>query len=119
MGLVPTQCCGNLTPKTGRTGRVRAPAAAALQVVKFHATGLQEMLMISGLVRGDRIPDFQRPNAAGKTVMLYDLQVGQPLTLLMIENVQSPDTRTALETLAQDAAWNAITRVITLRASVA
>jgi len=41
--------------------------------------------MISGLARGDRVPDFQRPNAAGKTVMLYDLQVGQPLVLLMIE----------------------------------
>lgn len=75
--------------------------------------------MISGLARGDRVPDFQRPNAAGTTVMLYDLQVGQPLVLLMIENLQSTDTRTALETLAQDAAWNAITRVITLHASVA
>ena len=73
--------------------------------------------MISGLVRGDRMPDFQRPNPAGETVMLYDLQVGQPMALLVFESPELPETRAALEKLAQDSVWNSITRVAVVRAT--
>jgi len=75
--------------------------------------------MISGLVRGDRIPDFQRPNPKGETVMLYDLQVGQPMVLLAMENALSPEMRVVLDALAHDSAWSAITRVAMVRATPA
>jgi predicted 2-oxoglutarate/Fe(II)-dependent dioxygenase YbiX len=75
--------------------------------------------MIPGLVRGDRIPDFQRPNPKGETVMLYDLQVGQPTALLVFENPESPDTRAALAALAHDSSWSAVTRVALVHAEPA
>lgn len=75
--------------------------------------------MISGLVRGDRMPDFQRPNPAGETVMLYDLQKGQPLMLLVFEDATAPDTRAALDALARDSADSAPTRVAMIRGTPA
>lgn len=75
--------------------------------------------MISGLVRGDRMPDFQRPNLAGETVMLYDLQKGQPMLFLIFENATAADTRTTLETLTRDPAWSGVTRVAMIRATPA
>ena len=75
--------------------------------------------MNSGLVRGDRIPDFQRPNPKGETVMLYDLQVGQPMALLVLENAQSLEMRAVLEVLMRDSAWSSITRVAMVRATPA
>lgn len=75
--------------------------------------------MISGLVRGDRMPDFQRPNPVGKTVMLYDLQAGQPMAVLVFESPDFSDARVALERLARDSAWDAITRVAVVRATPA
>lgn len=75
--------------------------------------------MISGLVRGDRMPDFQRPNPAGDTVMLYDLQKGQPMLLLVFEDATAPDTRAALDVLARDSADSAPTRVAMIRGTPA
>ena len=75
--------------------------------------------MISGLARGDRMPDFQRPDSAGKTVMLYDLQNGQPILLLVFENATAPDTRAALDALARDSANSALTRVAMVHATPA
>ncbi|MBU6471001.1 MAG: redoxin domain-containing protein, partial [Gammaproteobacteria bacterium] len=75
--------------------------------------------MISGLVRGDRMPDFQRPNPAGETVMLYDLQKGRPMLLLVFEEAAAPDTRAALDALARDSTDSAPTRVAMVRATPA
>ncbi len=75
--------------------------------------------MIPGLVRGDRMPDFQRPDTAGETVMLYDLQNGQPMLLLVFEEATAPDTRAALDALAHDPASSALTRVAMVRATPA
>lgn len=75
--------------------------------------------MISGLVRGDRMPDFQRPNPAGETVMLYDLQKGQPMLLLIFEDATAPDARVALDALARDSADRAPTRVAMIRGTPA
>lgn len=75
--------------------------------------------MISGLARGDRIPDFQRPDAAGKTVMLYDLQMGQPMLLLVFEHATAPDMCAALDALARDSTGGAPTRVAMIRATPA
>jgi predicted 2-oxoglutarate/Fe(II)-dependent dioxygenase YbiX/peroxiredoxin len=109
-----------LHQKPATLAGLHTPAAEPFQVVKFsRMTGLQEKPMISGLVRGDRMPDFQRPNPAGKTVMLYDLQAGQPMALLVFESPEPPETRAALETLARDSAWNSITRVAVVRATPA
>ena len=109
-----------LHQKPATLAGLHMPAAEPFQVVKFsRRAGLQEKPMISGLVRGDRMPDFQRPNSAGKTVMLYDLQAGQPMALLVFESPEPPETRAALETLARDSAWNSITRVAVVRATPA
>ncbi len=68
--------------------------------------------MISGFTRGDRIPDIERLNHAGEPRMLYDLQVGQPIMLLLFDNAEAPDTRAALSALARDDHnWGQITRV--------
>lgn len=75
--------------------------------------------MTAGLVRGDRIPDFQRPNCKGETVMLYDQQVGQAMAMLVLENAQSPEMHAAVKALALDSRWSALTRVVLARATPA
>ncbi|MGA9851477.1 MAG: 2OG-Fe(II) oxygenase [Gammaproteobacteria bacterium] len=75
--------------------------------------------MHSGLTRGDRIPDFRRPNQVGEPRMLYDLQVGQPVVLLVFENPNSADTRAALAVLGgNDPNWAQITRVALVRGTL-
>lgn len=76
--------------------------------------------MTSGLVRGDRIPDFQRLDQAGEPRMLYDLQVGQPMVLLVFDNPEAADTRSILSALANDASgWAQLTRVALVRGTPA
>lgn len=58
--------------------------------------------MISGFVRGDRLPDFQRPGPDGKPVLLYDLQTGPPVLLLVFDNPQAPQAREILSVLNRD-----------------
>ncbi|HVC36921.1 MAG TPA: 2OG-Fe(II) oxygenase [Gammaproteobacteria bacterium] len=68
--------------------------------------------MSLGFTRGDRIPDIERLNHAGEPQMLYDLQVGQPITLLLFDDSEAADTRTALAALGRDDPdWRKITRV--------
>ncbi|MGB9429003.1 MAG: 2OG-Fe(II) oxygenase [Gammaproteobacteria bacterium] len=72
--------------------------------------------MTSGLVRGDRVPDFKRVNQAGEPCMLYDLQVGQPMALLVFDHPDAADTRTAVAALARAGSdWMQFTRVALVR----
>ncbi|MGH8280325.1 MAG: 2OG-Fe(II) oxygenase [Gammaproteobacteria bacterium] len=74
--------------------------------------------MISDLVRGDRVPDFQRPGLDDKPVLLYDLQIGRPLLLLIVENPGAPGARAIFAALNDSAALEAAhcLRVVLLRA---
>ena len=65
---------------------------------------------MAGLMPGDRIPDFARPDPAGKPVMFYDLHLGQPMALFFCGRAAAAETRTALTALnASD--WGTVTRV--------
>jgi predicted 2-oxoglutarate/Fe(II)-dependent dioxygenase YbiX len=67
---------------------------------------------MAGLTPGDRIPDFARPDPAGKPVMFYDLHLGQPMALFVCGRADAPETRAALAALAAgDTAWGKVTRV--------
>ena len=65
---------------------------------------------MAGLMPGDRIPDFARPDAAGKTLMFYDLHLGQPMALFVLG--RAAEARAALAALADPATdWGEVTRV--------
>ena len=67
---------------------------------------------MAGLMPGDRIPDFARPDPAGKPVMFYDLHLGQPMALFVCGPAAAAETRAALVALnAGDVAWGQVTRV--------
>ena len=67
---------------------------------------------MAGLTPGDRIPDFARPDPAGKPVMFYDLHLGQPMALFVCDRADAPETRAALSALtAGDTDWGKVTRV--------
>ena len=67
---------------------------------------------MAGLTPGDRIPDFARPDPAGKPVMFYDLHLGQPMALFVCGRADAAETRAALTALAaSDTAWGKVTRV--------
>jgi predicted 2-oxoglutarate/Fe(II)-dependent dioxygenase YbiX len=68
--------------------------------------------MSSGFTRGDRIPDIQRRDQGGEPRMLYDLQVGQPILMMLFDDPEADDTRTVLSMLVDhDPIWEQITRV--------
>ncbi len=74
--------------------------------------------MFSGFTRGDRIPDIVRPNHAGKPCMLYDLQVGLPIMLLLFDDPDAADTQAALQHLANTSdKWANITRIAMIQAT--
>ncbi len=67
---------------------------------------------MAGLMAGDRIPDFMRPDPAGKPVMFFDLHLGQPMALFLCGRATAPETRAALAALdAAGTAWGEVTRV--------
>ena len=74
--------------------------------------------MISGFVRGDRIPDIVRPKPDGEPCILYDLQVGQPILLLVFDNPAEAHTPEVLRHItASGDAWVNITRIAMLQCS--
>ncbi|MGH8281779.1 MAG: hypothetical protein ACRERZ_06265, partial [Gammaproteobacteria bacterium] len=76
--------------------------------------------MPSGLTRGDRLPDFSRPNHVGEPRMLYDLQMGQPFALFVFDNPDAADTRAVLAALgSNNSNWEPITRVALVRGTPA
>ena len=73
---------------------------------------MMERMQMAGLMPGDRIPDFARPDPAGKPVMFYDLHLGQPMALFVCGPAAAAETRAALVALnAGDVAWGQVTRV--------
>ncbi|HEV7165970.1 MAG TPA: 2OG-Fe(II) oxygenase [Gammaproteobacteria bacterium] len=67
---------------------------------------------MAGLTPGDRIPDFARPDPAGKPLMFYDLHLGQAMALFICGPAATPETRAALSALnADDTDWGKVTRV--------
>ncbi|HEU5398767.1 MAG TPA: hypothetical protein VFV77_05770, partial [Gammaproteobacteria bacterium] len=65
---------------------------------------------MAGLMPGDRIPDFARPDPAGKPINFYDLHLGQPMALFVLG--RAAGARPALTALAGPGiAWDEVTRV--------
>jgi predicted 2-oxoglutarate/Fe(II)-dependent dioxygenase YbiX len=76
--------------------------------------------MPSGFTRGDRIPDIQRLDPGGESRMLYDLQVGQPILLMLFDDPEAHDTRSVLSILThEDPNWIQITRVALIKSTPA
>ena len=53
----------------------------------------------SGLVSGDRLPDFRCLDASGQPRLLYDLHYGQPMVLFLLGDPELPETREELAAL--------------------
>lgn len=65
---------------------------------------------MNGLQPGDRIPDFQRPDAAGKPCLFFDLHFGQPMALFICGRAADAKVElTALDQAVED--WKKVTRV--------
>ena len=76
--------------------------------------------MTTGLTAGDRLPDFQRPDAAGKPCLFFDLHFGQSMALFLCGRADAPATRAELAALDggnQD--WKQVTRVAVVLGTVA
>jgi predicted 2-oxoglutarate/Fe(II)-dependent dioxygenase YbiX len=69
---------------------------------------------MAGLAPGDRIPDFVRPDSAGKPLMFHDLHLGQPMALFVCGSAGAAETREALKAL-MDGDWDRVTRVALVR----
>ena len=73
---------------------------------------------MAGLMPGDRIPDFARPDPAGKPLMFYDLHLGQPMALFILGRAaQARPALTALTDAGID--WGEVTRVAVVLGSPA
>lgn len=65
---------------------------------------------MNGLLPGDRIPDFQRPDAAGKPCLFFDLHFGQPMAFFICG--RAADAKAELAALDQGGEdWKKVTRV--------
>jgi len=87
------------------------------QAQKHHCLAFKEYCMISGFVRGDRIPDIVRPQPNGEPCMLYDLQVGKPVLLLVFDDPADMQTPVVLGHITDSDAWRKITRIAMLQCS--
>ena len=75
--------------------------------------------MTKGLTAGDRLPDFQRPDAAGKPCLLFDLHFGQPMALFLCGRADAPSTRAELAALdGPGGDWKQVTRVAVVLGTV-
>ena len=73
---------------------------------------------MAGLMPGDRIPDFARPDTTGKPLMFYDLHLGQPMALFVLGRAEQ--ARPALTALADPGiAWGDVTRVALIQGTPA
>lgn len=67
---------------------------------------------MQGLTRGDRLPDYQRPDPQGRMRMLHDLHSGSPVIVVTCRDVTNPALRKLLDTLSNAAGyWARFTRV--------
>ena len=73
---------------------------------------------MAGLQRGDRIPDFSRPDATGKPRFFYDLHHGQPMALFICGRVTEAAVQATLGALGTpDQRWGKVTRVALVQGS--
>ncbi|MGH8372560.1 MAG: 2OG-Fe(II) oxygenase [Gammaproteobacteria bacterium] len=67
---------------------------------------------MQGLTRGDRLPDYQRPDAQGRSRMLHDLHAGLPVIVLASRDASADVFQTLLVEFANpDGYWSKFTRV--------
>ncbi|HEY3858028.1 MAG TPA: 2OG-Fe(II) oxygenase [Gammaproteobacteria bacterium] len=67
---------------------------------------------MAGLLPGDRIPDFSRPDVSGKLRFFYDVHHGQPVVLFLCGRASDAATRADLAALARpDQVWGKVSRV--------
>jgi hypothetical protein len=75
---------------------------------------------MAGLMPGDRIPDFTRPDSSGKTRFFYDVHHGQPVVLFVCGRATDAATRADLTALARpDQRWGKVSRVALVAGSPA
>ena len=68
---------------------------------------------MTGLMPGDRIPDFGRLDSSGKQRLFYDLHHGQPVVLFLCGRAADPATRAELAVVAAaEPIWEEVTRVV-------
>lgn len=68
---------------------------------------------MAGLMPGDRVPDFGRPDTAGKPCLFYDLHYGQPVVLFVGGRADDNEARAQLAAVyANDPDWKDVTRVV-------
>ena len=67
---------------------------------------------MAGLMPGDRVPDFTRPDSSGKQRFFYDVHHGQPMVLFLCGRASDAATRADLAALERpDQLWGKVTRV--------
>jgi predicted 2-oxoglutarate/Fe(II)-dependent dioxygenase YbiX len=77
----------------------------------FESCGSGGELM-QGLTRGDRVPDYQRPDPQGQARMLHDLHQGLPVIVLASQAAGNDALRKVLGELANPVGnWSKFTRV--------
>ncbi len=75
---------------------------------------------MAGLMPGDRIPDFTRPDSTGKQRFFYDVHHGQAVVLFVCGRATDAATRDDLTALARpDQRWGKVTRVALVAGSPA
>lgn len=73
---------------------------------------------MQGLVRGDRLPDYQRPDPQGKMQMLHDLHSGAPIIVIACRDSGNHVLRQVLDKLKANAdTWSHFTRVAIIQAT--
>lgn len=67
---------------------------------------------MAGLMPGDRVPDFTRPDSSGKQRFFYDVHHGQPVAVFLCGRAGDAATRADLAALGQDdLLWGKVSRV--------
>lgn len=73
---------------------------------------------MQGLTRGDRLPDYQRPDPQGRARMLHDLHTGLPVLVVACFDAGLPALTNLLATLNEVGGyWSPFTRVAIVRGS--
>jgi predicted 2-oxoglutarate/Fe(II)-dependent dioxygenase YbiX len=71
---------------------------------------------MQGLTRGDRLPDYQRPDPQGRAKLLHDLHSGAPVIVVASRDANSAALRTLLMSLNESGTyWSQFTRIAIVR----
>lgn len=67
---------------------------------------------MQGLTRGDRLPDYQRPDPLGQARLLHDLHSGPPVVVVASRDANSAALQTLLTSLNEPGSyWSQFTRI--------